>query len=442
MTASDTIFALSSGHGMAGIAVIRVSGKAAATVIQSLSGALPPPRMASLRNLYELSNRSLIDQAVVLWMPGPSSSTGEDVAEFHVHGSLAVIEAVSSALAALPGVRLAQPGEFTRRAFVNGKLDLVEAEGLADLLHARTDAQRKLALHHMTGGASALYDLWREEMLGILAYLEASIDFAEEEGVVAQAIAKVRPKTAFLISAMENALADAEYGSRVRDGVRIVFAGPPNAGKSSLLNALARREAAIVSSIPGTTRDTIEVPIVLAGLPVILTDTAGLRTDSGDEIEGIGMSRTETSMRHADILVWVVAPDVDCSIEPTVEPGLTVATKSDLKAAPPIHIRNKAHLRVSSKTMEGMAELVAQLEKRVKQISSTTEHPSIIRARHKAAAEESIRMLNESLLHDSGEIELAAECVRNASMAMARVTGRIDVEDMLGKIFSEFCIGK
>jgi tRNA modification GTPase len=437
MNNSETIFAVSSGSGRAGIAVIRMSGGKAGSVLASVVGSLPLPRRASVRQLRHPQSREVIDQGLVLWMPGPLSATGEDVAEFHVHGSAAVIDAMFEVFRSVAGVRLAEPGEFTRRAFVNDRMDLVEAEGLADLLQARTEAQRRMAMHHMLGHASSQYEVWRTELISLLARLEAAIDFVEEDGVAAAALADIRPRTLDLVARLSRAAAEADRAGALRSGVKAVFAGAPNVGKSSLLNLVAAREAAIVSSRPGTTRDVIEVPIVLGGIPVILTDTAGLSAEAGDEIEVIGMQRAKSEAAGADIVVWVTSVDVAEDIEIAVVPGLKVLNKSDL----PGHAQG-IDLRVSAKTGEGIEDLIAELEKLVKERFGGMEQASVIRTRHRDAVEESIRLLNDSLLHDAGHIELAAECLRRACFSIGRVTGRVDVEDLLGKIFSEFCIGK
>jgi len=437
MNNSETIFAVSSGSGMAGIAVIRMSGAKAGSVLAAVAGSLPLPRRASIRQLRRPGSQEVIDQALVLWMPGPLSATGEDVAEFHVHGSMAVIDALFEIFRSFAGVRLAEPGEFTRRAFVNDRMDLVEAEGLADLLQARTEAQRRMAMHHMLGHASSQYEGWRTELISLLARLEAAIDFVEEDGVAAAALADIRPRTLDLVERLSRAAAEADRAGALRSGVKVVFAGAPNVGKSTLLNLVAAREAAIVSSRPGTTRDVIEVPIVLGGIPVILTDTAGLRAEAGDEIEVIGMRRARSEAAAADIVVWVSSADVAEDIDNAVVPALKVLNKSDL----PGDARG-IDLKVSARTGEGMAELLAELEKLVRERFSGMEQASVIRTRHREAVEDSIRFLNDSLLHDAEHIELAAECLRRACFSIGRVTGRVDVEDLLGKIFSEFCIGK
>ncbi len=439
MINSDTIFAVSSGSGMAGIAVIRMSGGKSGNVLASIAGSLPLPRLASLRQLRIPGSGEVIDQALVLWMPGPSSATGEDIVEFHVHGSQAVFDTMFGVFRTVDGVRLAEPGEFTRRAFINGRMDLVEAEGLADLILARTEAQRRMAMHHMLGRASSAYEVWRTELISILARLEAAIDFVEEDGVAAAALAEVKPKTIDLVERLSRAAAEADRAGALRSGVKVVFAGAPNVGKSTLLNLVAAREAAIVSSHPGTTRDVIEVSIVLGGVPVILTDTAGLRSESHDEIENIGMQRAKAEVGAADILVWVTSIDVSEEMENPGIPTLRVLNKSDL---PGDAMHEEAHLKISAKTGEGVSDLIAELERLVRERFGGMEQASVIRARHKDAVEESIRFLNDSLLYGADQIELAAECLRKACFSIARVTGRVDVEDLLDKIFSEFCIGK
>jgi tRNA modification GTPase len=442
MNNSDTIYAVSSGAGMAGIAVIRLSGSKVSKLVADIAGLMPIPRMASVRPLLNPASKDIIDQALVLWMPGPKSATGEDVAEFHVHGSSAVIQALFAVFENYDGLRLAEPGEFTRRAFINNRIDLVEAEGLGDLLHARTESQRRMAVNHLLGRASSVYETWRNDLISISAHLEAAIDFADEDGLAEAALRNVKLRTVELIDVLGRAVVQSDRAGVLRSGVKVVFAGAPNVGKSSLLNLVAAREAAIVSSRPGTTRDVIEASIVLGGVPVFLTDTAGLRLESSDEIENIGMQRARSEIAAADIVVWVSSPDVAAEVEAPVIPDIRVFNKLDLLHDNSIHVRNDQDSGISAKTGEGLSQFLQELEQLVKEQFGGMEHAVVVGSRQKSAVEESIRYLNESLLHDTDHIELAAECLRSACYSMARVTGRVDVEDLLEKIFSEFCIGK
>ncbi len=442
MNSSDTIFAVSSGSGIAGIAVIRVSGASASRLISGIAGKLPLPRVASFRHLREPATGDVIDQAMVLWLPGPGSATGEDVAEFHVHGSGAVIAALFAVFERYDGVRLAEPGEFTRRSFLNNRIDLVEAEGLGDLLQARTATQRRMAINHLLGRASSVYETWRNELISISAHLEAAIDFADEDGVAAAALQDVKIRTKGLIEELGRAAAQSDRAGILRTGVKVVIAGAPNVGKSSLLNLVAAREAAIVSARPGTTRDVIEVSIVLGGIPVVLSDTAGLRLRSDDEIENIGMERARAELAAADLIVWLSSPDVVAEVDAPAIPDLRVFNKLDLLDDKLIHDRNDHDFYISAKSGEGLEQFLQELERTVSERYGGMEQAVVVRARQKSAVEDSIRYLNESLLHDAAHIELAAECLRGASHSMGRITGSVDVEDLLGKIFSEFCIGK
>ena len=305
----DTIYALSSGTGRAGVAVVRVSGPLSSTLAEALCGSLPPPRAAKVSKLVSPHDSQIIDEAIVIWMPGPQSFTGEDVVEFQVHGGKAVVARLMTALATFDSCRLAEAGEFTNRAFYNGKMDLVGVEGLADLIAAETEQQHRQAVFHQHGHASKEYSDLGDRLVKVLAYVEASIDFVEEEGVEEGALANVVNGLTGIKVDLEAVLNDRHRGERLRDGVRVVIAGPPNVGKSSLLNALARRDAAIVSPVEGTTRDAIEVAIDIAGVPVVFVDTAGLRDGSEDEVELLGMAKTRRFMEEADLTIWVEAPD-------------------------------------------------------------------------------------------------------------------------------------
>ena len=442
MNGKPAIFALSSGSGRAGIAVIRLSGVGSRAVLESLVGKCPPPRHAAVRTIRSRDGVDVIDQAMVLFLPGPHSVTGEDVVEFHLHGSPATVQRMLTELSSWPDCRPAEAGEFTRRAYANERMDLVEVEGLADLLAAESEGQRKLAMRQFSGEASSVYANWHREVVSALAIIEASIDFADEDGVAAEAVKLVRPRLRTFMVLLETALQESERASLVRRGLRIVIAGEPNVGKSSLLNALAGRRAAIVSDIAGTTRDVIEASVMMAGLPVMLADTAGLRDDSSDEIEREGVSRSRDEIEQADILIWVRSAAEDSPALPERAADLTVINKSDLVSRDSILRRNDSEIAVSVKTGEGLEDLRARLAACVEDKSAVGEHGLMVRTRHRSAISESIRFLNDALSKPDDALELMAEDVRNAAAAMATITGRVEVEDFLGKIFNEFCIGK
>lgn len=434
---SDTIFALSSGQGRAGIAIIRISGPRAGATLLALAGAVPQPRLASLRRL-KAADSEILDEAMVLWFPAPHSATGEDVAELHVHGASVVVAGVFRELSAL-GLRLAEAGEFTRRAYDSGKLDLVEAEGLADLLSASGEAQRRLAMRQFLGEASAAYGRWRDDVIMALGLHEAAIDFSDEDDVAGRAIEAARPILIRLRNELMSALAKAAQAGAVRSGLKVVIAGAPNVGKSSLLNALVGREAAIVSAQAGTTRDVVDVPLMLDGLPLVLSDTAGLRASTEDAIERIGMARAGQAVADADILIWVRAPDVAEQVGPPRKPDLVVRNKCDLDL---IHNRNESDLPVSAKSASGMNHLRAALQKMIHGKLFGLEDAVVVRERHRLAVQESIRLLDQCLDGPDRAAELVAEDLRKVARALSSVTGHVDVEDLLGKIFGEFCIGK
>jgi tRNA modification GTPase len=448
MSAADTIVAPASGAGLAAIAVIRISGPKTRDVLDALCGGRPPPRHASLRAIG-LPSGPLLDRGLVLWFESPASFTGEDMAELHVHGSRAVIRGVVDAVLTLPGTRLAEPGEFARRAFENGKLDLTEVEGLADLINAETEAQRRQALAQAEGSLRALYEGWRAELVRAQALIEAGLDFADEGDVIADVAAKADPIVASLRAAIARHLSD-RRGERLRDGFKVVIAGAPNAGKSSLLNALAKRDAAIVSEEAGTTRDVIEVHLDLGGVPVMLIDTAGLREAEG-KVEAEGIRRALARAGDADLVLWVVdatAPQWDA-------PRSLAPEKSERGGAglAPIAVLNKIDLapdegaerhclRISAKTGEGIERLVDALaEKAALATESGAGAPLLTRARHRLelhAAHAALERYGENALGP----EFRAEELRIAAHHLGRLTGRIDVEEVLGAIFAEFCIGK
>jgi tRNA modification GTPase len=428
-----TICALSSGAGRAGVAVIRISGPATSKVLRELCGTVPTPRRASLRKLKHPRTGDVLDRGLVLWLPAPASFTGEDMAELHVHGGRAVVGNVVTTL-------LSQPGEFARRAFEHGKLDLTAVEGLADLIDAETEAQARQALAQAEGGARALYERWREELVKAQALSEAGLDFADEADVAADAAVQADAIVAKLLAAISRHLAD-RRGERLRDGFRVVIAGPPNAGKSSLLNALAQRDVAIVSEEAGTTRDVIEVHLDLGGLPVIVTDTAGLReAESGVETEGI--KRALARAERADLVLWLVdatAPQWDApdALIAANNGKVCVLNKFDLVKAAQI----AEGLALSAKTGEGVAKLVELLSDRAREGLAAGEPAVITRARHRAELEAAALAL-QRFRGERGGPELKAEELRIAARHLGRLTGRIDVDEVLGAIFSEFCIGK
>lgn len=444
MAETETIFALSSGVGRAGIAVIRISGPSAGRALGDLAGRLPEPRRAERGLLKRPGEDAPLDDALLLWFPGPGSFTGEDVAELHIHGGRAVIQAVLEALLSLNGLRMAEPGEFTRRAFENGKMDLTAVEGLADLIDAETEAQRRQALRQSGGQLGALYEAWRSRLIRALALTESVLDFSDEGDVSAEVPENACKEAEALRDALLDHLADAHRGEILRDGVRVVIAGPPNVGKSSLLNALARRDAAIVSEKAGTTRDVIEVRLDLEGLPVIVTDTAGIR-ETAESVEQEGIRRTLKHASDADLVLWLMAaghpiPDLPADLQALEENVLRVLNKIDL--ANPGKPQPAADLVISCKTGAGMKALTARLAAEAQARIGALIEPAVTRLRHRRELEFCVASLEAFLSGGAEEMELRAEELRQAAHALGRLTGRIDVEEVLGEIFSSFCIGK
>jgi tRNA modification GTPase len=428
VSARDTIFALSSGSPPAAIAIVRISGPAADRALERLAGRLPEPRRATVAPLEAGGQR--LDEAVLLRFPGPASATGEDVAELHLHGGRAVVAAVLDALVAMDGLRAAEPGEFTRRAFENGRMDLAAAEGLADLLAAETQSQRRAALAMAGGAVGRMVGGWQERLLGLAARLEAALDFSDEGEVGESLPAGWTEDLAALAAEMEAILARPP-AERLREGVRAVIAGPPNAGKSSLLNVLAGREAAITSTLAGTTRDLVEAPTAIGGTPFLLIDTAGLR-EGGDEVETIGVARAEASLAGADLILWLGAP-ADC---PDRERSILVASKSDLRTEPP---EAGADVSVSAETGENIDGLVAMLVERAKSLLPREGEVSI-NARHRQALSSALGHLREG--QGQGDFLILSESLRQARAELNRVTGKAGVEDMLDALFGRFCVGK
>ncbi|MDP3490903.1 MAG: tRNA uridine-5-carboxymethylaminomethyl(34) synthesis GTPase MnmE [Phenylobacterium sp.] len=435
---SDTIYAPATAAGRAAVAVVRLSGPGAGAALRTLAGALPRPRRAVLRRLRDGSG-GVLDEALILWFPGPSSYTGEDSAELHLHGGPAVVAGVLNALAGL-GLRLAEPGEFTRRAFENGRLDLAQAEGVADLIEAETEAQRRQALDQVGGRLSGAQARWREALIAALAVFEAAVDFPDEE-IPADVAGRAAPLLRPLIAELAAAAAETERGEKVRSGYRIALMGPPNAGKSTLLNALARRDAAIVTATAGTTRDIIEVPLVLGGYKVILADTAGLR-DTADEIEAEGVRRARAWGSEADLRIWLRdgAEPASSSDEPAGPGDIVLRTKRDLLAPGCGGVDGEGR-GFSARLAEDLTWLEGVLAARVTEALGGAEPPAATRLRHRELLAEALARLERAAGLEV-EPELAAEDVRLAARALDRITGRIGAEDVLDRVFSSFCIGK
>ncbi|PWS38561.1 tRNA uridine-5-carboxymethylaminomethyl(34) synthesis GTPase MnmE [Falsiroseomonas bella] len=437
----DTIFARASGAGGAAIAVVRLSGPRTGDVLRKLTGALPQARLASLRALRDPQTEEVLDRALLLWFPGPASFTGEDSAELHLHGGPAVVADVAEALVGL-GCRPAEGGEFTRRAFLHGKLDLTQAEAVADLVAAETSAQRRQALRQADGALGQLYAAWTARASRMLAHQEAAIEFTMDD-LPTDLDRTARRMAAELAAEIAQHLDDGRRGEKLREGLSVAIVGPPNAGKSSLLNALSGREAAIVSAQPGTTRDVVECRLLLGGVPVTLADTAGLRA-SADEIEREGVRRARRRAQEADVLIAALpadsAPDAQTlALVAGRQDALLVATKCDL-AEPPAEITGRSVLPTSARMGTGLAELTAELTRRAEQQAGATDAPLITRARHRAALHEARDLLMEA--QAARQPELAAEAYRGVVRALGRLTGHVGVEDVLDIVFGDFCIGK
>lgn len=429
-----TIVALSSAPGRAGVAVVRISGPAARFALETTAGPVPPPRLATLRVLRDIQNE-VIDKGLVLFFPGPTSFTGEDVVEFHVHGSRAILAALLRHLAALPGVRLAEAGEFTRRAFEAGKLDLAAVEGLADLIDSETEWQRRQALRQMEGALGTLAGQWRTRLLEAMTLLAAEIDFSDEGDVEGPLQEEALQIAGSVLRSLRAALGSFAMGERVREGFIVVLAGPPNAGKSSLLNTLARRDVAIVSPVAGTTRDALEVRLDLEGLPVILIDTAGLR-DSVDPIEAEGVRRARALVERADLVLSLRGVDSDPYRTAENAPQIAVATKADLGG-----VVLPDEYAISVKNGDGLPELLSAIVSHLRGLGQG-EPALLTRERHRVAVVAAAVALERMTQSHGAPSELLAEDVRLAVMALERLVGRIGVEDVLDNLFAGFCIGK
>ena len=431
-TTRDTIFALASGRGRAGVAVVRVSGPAACDVLQALTRAeAPNERQAVYRTIFDLSNGGAIDSAIVLRFAAPRSYTGEDVVEFQVHGGPALVSTLLRELGSLRGLRLAEPGEFTRRAVENGRLDLAQAEAIADLVDAETEAQHRQAVQQYQGGLSRLYESWRGRLIRSAAWIEATIDFPDEE-IPLDALTASREEVSRIANEMQSHLNDGRRGEILRDGFHVAVIGPPNAGKSSLVNALAQRDVAIVSDIPGTTRDVLEVHLNLKGYPVILSDTAGLR-QAQDAIEEEGVRRAKERAKVADLRLLVLDGSGPAEVE--LHGDVEVRSKADL-----VTDRNHVGLWISAKTGEGLSDLVDLLAAHAQNRMEAGDAPVLSRARHRAAVEKA-RVHLANVLAASAP-ELSAEHMRLALREIGRLTGRVDLDELLDVVFRDFCLGK
>ncbi|KAI8360048.1 tRNA modification GTPase TrmE [Mortierella sp. GBAus27b] len=472
----DTIFALSTHPGKAGVAVIRVSGPQAKTVrdrqlsMTPATSPLPEPRYAVTRKLLCPQTNEFLDKGMVIWFPGPRSFTGEDTVEFHCHGGKAVVDSVLRGIGSVDQqVRLAEAGEFVRRAFDNDKLDLTEVEGLADLLNAETDAQRRLALRQADGGLKNLYENWRAQLIQSMALIEALIDFGEDENIEDDVYDKVVAKVGALYSDIKYHTDDGRRGEILRDGIHVTIFGPPNAGKSSFLNFITQRQAAIVSSIPGTTRDVVEVSLDIGGYPILIGDTAGLRS-SQDEIEMEGVRRAQDRIRMADINIAIL-PITDfmstsevgvndddnskCNVDPTVLDALrknprtlVLINKLDLSGTDVekimFRIRSQLLWGISCQTGDGVRQFLQDFIKILKEKfeTSLTGSTSITQYRHRKHLENCLQSLEAFLNLGPDDIVLGAEELRHAASDLGRITGRVDVEEVLDVVFREFCIGK
>jgi tRNA modification GTPase len=444
-TAADTIFALASAPGRAGVAVVRVSGPAAGPVLDRMTKSRPAPRSVCYRRLRHPTTGEILDRGIVLWSPAPLSFTGEDVAELHVHGGPAVVKSVLAALAGLSGLRMAEPGEFTRRAFDHGKIDLSEAEGLADLIDAETESQRRQALDQASGSLSSVYEGWRGRLIEASALVEAAIDFSDEADVAADALNRARNVVYGLHNDLAVYLADGHRGEILRDGFRVTLAGPPNVGKSSLLNALARRDAAIVSEEAGTTRDVIEIRLDLNGYPVLISDTAGIRK-TVVKLEREGIRRTVAAARASDLVLWLMdsqslETEYPSDLSDTTDRTLVVVSKADLLTRAQIEGLPAGLIAVSAKSNDGMEQLTRMIATLA---GARIGSPSTVvtSERQRGLLARAAASLEAFLAGSLSQPELRAEDLRLAGSALGRLTGRVDVEDVLDQVFKRFCIGK
>jgi tRNA modification GTPase len=442
-----TIYSLSSGPGISGIAIIRLSGPETSNVLELLtSKSLPKPRVATLRKINKINTSELIDEGILLWFPGPESYTGEDMAEIQVHGSKAVIEAIHSSISTVENCRLAEPGEFTKLAFQNGKINLLKAESIADLISAETEIQRKQAIKIMNGKSADQFNFLREKLLKILSHVEAKIDFPEED-LPNDILREIKKSSNEVLTNIKNILDDQKVGERIREGFKIAILGPTNAGKSSLLNHLSNRDVAIVSEIAGTTRDVIETHLNIDGYPVIISDTAGIR-ESQNEIEKKGIKLSLNRAEEADLKLVVV--DVKNLDFTDVLKGLLdqnailVINKSDLLNGDidPV-IKKLNHVLISIKENLNIGELILKIKNNLKDKFITTDDILITRERHRQHLEQCLEHLNNfNKKNEEEDFDKAAEDLRLATRHLGMIVGKVDVEEILGSIFNDFCIGK
>jgi tRNA modification GTPase len=442
-----TIYALSTGPGISGVAIIRVSGPDTSNVIKKLTnGKFPQPRVATLKKIYNINTSELIDEGLIVWFPGPESYTGEDMAEFHIHGSKAVIDALHISISKVKNCRIAEPGEFTRIAFQNGKINLLKAESIADLISSETEIQRKQAIEIMKGKSSVIFNELRKKLLKILAHLEAKIDFPDED-LPDKIFKDIKSTSTAVHKSIKKILNDDRIGETIREGFKIAIIGPTNVGKSSLLNYLSKRDAAIVSDIEGTTRDIIEVHLNINGFPVIISDTAGIR-DSANEIEkkGIKIALKKAEASDLKILVMDAKSDVfgylfDHLID---ENTILVLNKSDLlKKDISSKIKKIDHVLISIKKELNITELISKIEKHLKNKFNLSHDTIITRARHRQHLEEClINLENFNKKNEHKDFDKAAEDLRLATRNLGKIVGKVDVEEILGSIFNDFCIGK
>ena len=442
-----TIYALSSGPGISGVSIIRISGKETQNVIKSLTGLeVPPPRVATLRKINNINTSELIDEGIVLWFPGPKSYTGEDMAEFHVHGSRAVIKAIHNSISKIKNCRIAEPGEFTRLAFQNGKIDLLKAESIADLISSETEIQRQQAVKLMKGRSSEKFNGLREKLLKILSYIEAKIDFPDEE-LPKEILDKVKKISNEVLKDIEKILDDEKVGEIIREGFKIAIVGPTNAGKSSLINYLSNRDVAIVSEIAGTTRDVIETHLNINGYPVIISDTAGIR-EAKDEIEKKGIKLSLKKAEEADLRLVVIEPkNLDFAgflNDLFDENSILVINKCDLQQINLTEkIKKLSHVLISIKRDINVNQLILLIKSKLKNKFITNDNVLITRERHRENLIEcSNHLKNFNLKNDQKDFDKAAEDLRLATRHLGMIVGKVDVEEILGSIFNDFCIGK